>query len=103
MDKKSNSHSFRRGKKRTKKPQSNKLVDRLTFNPKKHKQKEKRNLRQQLQQKVIPTEKKKTTSTSLKFGSFNINGLDLETSWAVGELLETRSFDVRKILKYNNK
>ena len=91
------------GKKRTKKPQTNKLVDRLTFNPKKQKQKEKRNLRQQLQQKVIPTEKKKTTSTSLKFGSFISNGLDLETSWAVGELLETRSFDVRKNLKYNNK
>ena len=76
MDKKSNSHSFRRGKKRTKKPQSNKLVDRLTFNPKKHKQKEKRNLRQQLQKKSIPTEIPKTPSTSLKFGSFNINGLD---------------------------
>ena len=95
MEKKPSSQSFRRGKKRIK-PQTNKLVDRLTFNPRKHKQKEKRNLRQQLQQKTIPTEKKKTPSTTLKFGSFNINGLDLETSWAVGELLETRGFDVIK-------
>ena len=92
--------NFLQGKKRLNKPQTNKLVDRLTFNPRKHKQKEKRNLRQQLQQKTIPTEKKKTPSTTLKFGSFNINGLDLETSWAVGELLETRGFDVRKIVIY---
>ena len=64
----------------------------------KHKQKEKRNLRQELQKKSIPTQIPKTPSTSLKFGSFNINGLDLETSWAAGELLEKRGFDVRKTL-----
>ena len=95
MEKKHSSHGFRQGKKRIK-PQTN------TFNPMKHKQKEKRNLRQELQKKSIPTQIPKTPSTSLKFGSFNINGLDLETSWAAGELLEKRGFDVRKTIIYNN-
>ena len=33
--------------------------------------------------------------SSLKFGSININGLDLEASWAVDQLLKNRGYDVR--------
>ena len=34
---------------------------------------------------------------SLKFGSFNINGLDAESGHVIDELLEDRGFDVRFI------
>ena len=75
--------------------QTNKILDRITFNPQKHKQKKTRELRQQLQQKSAPDPKLSSPKTALKFGSFNINGLDLETSWAVGELVKKHGFDVR--------
>ena len=78
-----------------KKSQTNKIIDRLTFSPEKHKQKTIRKLRQQLQEKNLPSIRPSTPPTSLKFGSFNINGMDLETAWAVEELLKTRGFDVR--------
>ena len=29
-----------------------------------------------------------------KFGSFNVNGLDVESSWAVQQLLVNKGFDV---------
>ena len=31
---------------------------------------------------------------TIKLGSFNLNGLDLETCYAVEELVKTRQFDV---------
>ena len=34
---------------------------------------------------------------TIRFGSFNINGLDLETGWAVEQLLISRGFDVSNI------
>ena len=53
-------------------------------------------MREELQQrKVKEPPSQKPLSPSLKFGSFNINGLDMETSWAVGELLKKHEFDVR--------
>ena len=36
--------------------------------------------------------------TTLKFGSFNVNGLDIEASWAVQQLLMTKGFDVGHII-----
>ena len=94
MEKQKSSRNYLHGKKR-KKSQTSKLVDRLTYNPTKHKQKFTRELREKLQKKSISTPKDKECSTTLKFGSHNINGLDLEASWAVNELLRTRDFDVR--------
>ena len=102
MEKKKNGssrHSFY-VKNRAKKPQTNKIIDRITFNPETHKQKVTRNLRQKLQRKTILQQVSALPSTSLKFGSFNINGLDLETNWAVEELLKKRGFDVNN--KYND-
>ena len=87
-------HSFY-VKNRAKKPQTNKIIDRITFNPETHKQKVNRNLRQKLQRKTILQPTPALPSTSLKFGSFNINGLDLETCWAVEELLKKCGFDVK--------
>ena len=74
---------------------SKKIVDKLTYNPLKHKQKVTKTLRQKLQKKNIPPEKPTPhPSPTLKFGSFNINGLDTEAAWAIEELLKHRGFDV---------
>ena len=94
MEKPKRSRNFLQGKKRVK-AKTNKLVDRLTYIPTKHKQKFTRGLRSKLQEKNLPPPKVRQCSTTLKFGSHNINGLDLEASWAVNELLKTRHFDVR--------
>ena len=68
-----------------------KILDRLTYNPKKHKQKFIRSQRKLLQEKVTPkAQSPNIQSSSIKFSSFNVNGLDLETNWAVNELLEKR-------------
>ena len=68
------------------KTDSKKIIDRLTYNPGKHKQKQTRALRQKLQQKTTPPPKTTTPPQVIKFGSFNVNGLDLEAAWAVEEL-----------------
>ena len=77
--------------------QTNKIMDRLTFNPKKHKQKKVKGLRQKLQQKALADQKPSIEKTSMKFGSFNLNGLDLETGWAAEELVSKHGFDVQYI------
>lgn len=83
---------------RPKKPRSNGLINRLTYNPAKHKQKVTRKLRKELQLKNLPPAlPPPIPPTSLKFGSFNVNGLDLEVSWAAEELLRTRGYDVSQI------
>ena len=74
---------------------SKRVVDRLTYNPVRHKQKKTRELRQKLQQKTLPSSKPVKPSAKMKFGSFNVNGLSVEATWAVQQLLETRDFDVR--------
>ena len=89
------------------KTDSKKIIDRLTYNPGKHKQKQTRALRQKLQQKTTPPPKTTTPPQVIKFGSFNVNGLDLEAAWAVEQLLKQRGFDVsdksqkNKTLKLN--
>ena len=75
--------------------QTPKVMDRLTYCPEKHKQKRMKDMRQQLQRKALPSVSKlPPPPTRLKFGSFNVNGLDLEACWAIQELLEKRGFDV---------
>ena len=74
--------------------QTSKVLDRLTYVPKKHKQKQIKDLRQQLQKKEVLSKNTSSPPTKLKFGSFNVNGLDLEACWAIQELLEKRGFDV---------
>ena len=54
-------------------------------------------MRQKLQEKVLPDPKTPSEIPSLKFGAFNVNGLDIEAGWAVGQLLDTRNFDVSNL------
>ena len=78
-----------------KKLQTNKVLDRLTYCPQKHKQKRRRELRQRLQDKRLREPQVMAPSTKVKFGSLNVNGLGLDTCWSVQQLLLTRGFDVR--------
>ena len=81
------------------KADSRKIVGRITYNPAQHKQKKVRALREKLQERdvheVLPAPSPPET---IKFGSFNVNGLDLEAAWAVERLLKDRGFDVKKNL-----
>ena len=77
------------------KTNSRKIINKLTYNPAKHKQKRTKEARLLLQQRVIPNPKPVLPTTTIKFGSFNVNGLDLEAAWAVGELLQQKGFDVK--------
>ena len=82
---------------RLKKPQhiSKKIVDKLTYNPGIHKQQKTRNLRKKLQQQTLPLNTPPPPPPqTIKFGSINVNGLDVEAAWAVEKLLEDRKFDV---------
>ena len=71
-----------------------KTVDRLTYSPNKRKNKRVREMRGKLQAKKAPSKQTPVTNLTLKFGSFNINGLDLEAGWAVERLITNRDFDV---------
>ena len=74
--------------------ETRKIVDRITYNPIKHKNKFTRGLRKKLQQKEMQTPAPPKPSASLNFGSLNINGLDIEAAWAVEQLLTNKGFDV---------
>ena len=74
-----------------------KLIDRLTYSPAKHKNKKVRELRAKLQKKDPVIDKPEVQDTIIKFGSFNVNGLDLEVGWAREQLLSNRGFDVNII------
>ena len=74
--------------------QARKIIDRLTYIPKKHKQKKTRAMRQKLQDQTLTVPKPIITPTTIKFNSMNVNGLDVEACWAVQQLLDHRGFDV---------
>ena len=73
----------------------NRIIDRLTYNPAKHKQRKVKEMREKLQQKSLSPPKPTKISPKMKFGSFNVNGLSVDASWAVQQLLNDRNFDVR--------
>ena len=77
------------------KRRTGRLIDRLTYCPAKHKRKYTKKLRHKLQARRpnVPDPEPSQVST-LKFGSININGLDLEASWAVDQLILNRGYDV---------
>ena len=81
---------LRQAKKRT-----TRIIDRITYSPNKHKNREKRERRKKLLKKVQPDiMQSEPIKPTIKFGSFNVNGLDLEAEWAINQILITRNFDV---------
>ena len=79
------------------KAQTNKIVSKLTYSPAKHKNKVIKHMRLRLQEKAMHAPAPPQPKTVLKFGSFNVNGLDMEVSWAVHQLIQKRGFDVIKV------
>ena len=72
---------------------TNKVISRLAYNPRKHKQKRVKDMRQALQMKMQSEPPQASTpSIKVKFGSINVNGLSFDTCWAVEQLLVTRGF-----------
>ena len=70
------SRNSRRSKSRQK-LRTAKVLDRITYSPSKHKQKNIRKMRQQLMLRpCISSIDESPTTPSIKFGSFNVNGMD---------------------------
>ena len=87
---------YNRRKTKYVKKRTGRLIDRLTYCPKKHKQKFVKGLRRELLSRRPDLDAPKPIPvSSLKFGSININGLDMEASWAVSQILTNRGYDVR--------
>ena len=53
-----------------------------------------KSMREKLQMREMKDPKTSLPKTTLKFGSFNVNGLDLEVGWSVQQLLREREYDV---------
>ena len=86
-----NKRLFNKGKK----PPSKKIIDRITYDPNKHKQSKNREMRRKMQKQPVATPSPpQAAPVKTKFGSFNVNGLDVESSWAVQQLLVNKGFDV---------
>ena len=95
-------HNYKRSKnkKLMKGLQTNKIVDRILYNPVKHKQKWTRKRRKELMSRppmTRPATNERETFT-LKVGSFNVNGLDIETCYSIEELVKSRQLDVGVML-----
>ena len=76
-----------------------KIVGRITYSPEKHKQKSRKALREKLSSRPpAKPPKPQVAKSSLKFGSLNVNGLNHESQWAVGELLKQYTIDVSLFL-----
>ena len=85
--------------KRIKNRQTNKTLDKITYSPATHKQKFTRSLRAQLQKRCLkPLKEPSLPNSTLKFGSFNIRGLNIESIVAVEHILENDRFNVCEII-----
>ena len=81
-------------RKRAKKANTNKIIGRITYSPKKHKQQHTKKLRKDLQSKPHTPSVHLAPPETIKFGSININGLDMEAGWAVEQIIAKKKFDV---------
>ena len=72
-------------------------INKITYNPNKHKNQSMRNLRSQLKDKKTANNNPKKPTHELKFGSFNVDGLGLDAAFAAIGLLHGRGFDVSRI------
>ena len=96
------SRNDRRAKKR-KMVRTNKIIDRLTYSPNKHKQKKRRKLREMLAERA-----KKVANNippafgpidELTFGSMNVDKLGYECERAICNILTEREYDVSIVLQ----
>ena len=71
-----------------------KIIDRISYEPKKHKQKFTKSLRAQLASKRVSNNPSKEDNEMMRFGSINVNGLYQEHHWAIEEVLKDKNLDV---------
>ena len=85
-----------RAKAKLKKLNTNKTLDKITYTLETHKQKFTRSLRAKLQKQhvQVPKPSRSSLKSIMKFGSFNINGINIETVTAMEHILEEEKFDV---------
>ena len=83
-------------KKRKKKINSRRIIDRLVYSPasKTHNVREKRAHMKTKQSSDFQEKTDTEAIQSIRFGSLNVNGLGTEASWAVTELLDEKKLDV---------
>ena len=67
----------------------------MSLSTKKVRQKKTADLRANLKRSKCKTLIETSSSESIKFGSFNVNGLDIGNAWFIEKLIEERKFDVR--------
>ena len=84
-----------------KKARTNKILDRLTYNPLTHKQKFTKSLREKLKKQRVVQPSVREANEELKFASMNVNGLDSGAKEAVMEILLDRKYDVSHIYLLN--
>ena len=92
----------RRARKRDK-IRTAKLLDKITYNPLVHKQKVKRKLRQELQARLVDSRadtQDYQCYRNMKFGSINVNGLEIDSNWAIRNIIDQRGFDVGSSFDY---
>ena len=82
-------HAAKRQRLRT-----NKIIDKITYNPSKHKQKDRRKLRAALQSRIARPDDEAIDTPFMRFGSFNVKGVDVETGEALKDLLLDKDLDV---------
>ena len=77
--------------------QTSKLIDRLFLSSSRAKTRvgSRKATRDELKRAKPEQSRAASTNSSLKFGSFNVRGLDTEAFWFIEELINTRDFDVR--------
>ena len=68
---------------RKKRTRSNQIVSRLTYCPTKDKGRYTGKLRAQLQAKELPSPVSPVPISTIETGAININGMDMESSWAL--------------------
>ena len=89
----------RRNTVKANKPSTSKSIDKITYCPKKHKQKFVRMLRLQLRTKNVQSSVQQSSPVRiLKFGSWNIDGIEAGSIEAIENLVKQEDLDVREIM-----
>ena len=79
---------------RKKRNRSNQIVSRLSYCPTKDKGRYTGKLRAQLQAKELPSTVSPVPISTIEIGAININGMDMESSWALEQIVSKYNLQV---------
>ena len=90
--------THRKAKNRVARTRPNNIRNRLTYCPNTDKNRFTRNLRATLQaMPSVAVPDNAPVNTTIEVGAINIDGLDLETSWALSQIVDKYKLKVKKI------